>query len=153
MAISDARYKFIIVDVGGKGSQNDSSTFKSSTFGQLLYDEKYDELKIPKTAFLPGTDLKSPHVFVADDAFQLNHHVMKPFAGKDLENRQQIFNYRLSRARRCIENAFGILTARWRIFKSPLQMHPDNADYVIKAAICLHNLFIETDQKEPQQSK
>ena len=55
-------------------------------------------------------------MFVAGDAFALNENMLKPFIGSKLTVNQGIFNYRLSRARRIIENTFGILSSKWRIF-------------------------------------
>ena len=64
---------------------------------------------------------------------------MKPYPGQGIQESQAIFNYRLSRARRVIENAFGILAARWRVLMQPLQTSSENAETIVKATICLHN--------------
>ena len=42
-----------------------------------------------------------------------------------------------------IENAFGILAQRWRVFDRCLPLSMDNADKVIQAAVCLHNYLTE----------
>lgn len=49
--------------------------------------------------------------------------------------------YRLSRARRCSENAFGVMTARFQIFRSPMRYDPDDACTIILTAYCLHNML------------
>lgn len=54
-----------------------------------------------------------PFFFVADEAFPLRENVMKPFSkprAGHLSREERIFNYRLSRARRIIENTFGIMS-------------------------------------------
>lgn len=64
---------------------------------------------------------------------------MKPFSNKTLDENEAIFNYRLSRARRMIENTFGIVAAKWRIFRVPIKANVDMADDIVSACVCLHN--------------
>jgi len=145
MAIVDAQCCFKIIDVGGYGSQSDGGTFKKSAFGSQLLS---GHVNLPDATSIPGSNVSSPYVFVADDAFQLTENIMKPYSGKKLDEAAIIFNYRLSRARRCVENAFGILAARWRIFQKPISVKPDAVDNIIKATVALHNFLKMTDQKE-----
>lgn len=51
-------------------------------------------------------------------------------------------NLRLSRARRVIENAFGIFVSRWRLFKTEINAHPKHVEAFTNAAIVLHNFLI-----------
>lgn len=64
-------------------------------------------------------------------------------AGNSMREKR-VFNYRLSRARRCIENAFGILVSRWRVFLGTVECEPKLLSSMIGAAVCLHN-FLMTD--------
>ena len=58
----------------------------------------------------------------------------------------QIFNYRLSRARRVVENAFGIMAARFRCLFSPLQMDEKTPQYIILGCCTLHNILCERNE-------
>ena len=60
-----------------------------------------------------------PHCIVGDEAFPLRMDLMRPYpraARAALPQEQLVFNYRLSRARRIVENTFGILAQRFRIY-------------------------------------
>ncbi|ODM87516.1 putative nuclease HARBI1, partial [Orchesella cincta] len=89
-----------------------------------------------------------PLYFVADDAFPLAKHIQKPFKplqSIELPEDERIFNYRkcsrLSRARRTIENAFGILCVRWLCLARTMFVGPDRAQKVITAC-CLQHIII-----------
>lgn len=58
---------------------------------------------------------------------------------------QRIYNHRLSRARRTIENAFGIMSAKWRIFRKPIKANVDLVNKITKASVCLHNYLRLTE--------
>ena len=143
MAVCDAQYKFILVDVGNSGRHSDGGVFSNSTFGKAISD---CTLPFPPSRPLPGTLHPSlPYIIVGDEAFPLKNLVMRPNPGRYLLEPQVIFNYRLSRARRVIENTFGILAARWRIFQRPIIAEPDNVVLYTKAAIALHNFLRSTE--------
>ncbi len=91
---------------------------------------------------LKGISTKISYHVVGDDAFPLSTRSMKPYPYRNLEKENRIFNYRLSRARRVIENAFGILAHRWRVFLTTIKLSPEKVTDVIFAAWCLHNLMI-----------
>lgn len=58
---------------------------------------------------------------------------------------KKIFNYRLSRARRYVECAFGILANKWQIIHRAIDLNVDTAIQVIKACTVLHNFVREKD--------
>ena len=142
MALVDHAYKFIYVDVGNYGSNSDLGIFKHSAFGLKFMS---NELQMPPPKMLPGFPQAGllPHCIVGDEAFPLRHDLMKPYprgqCGTKLSEDQLVFNYRLSRARRISENAFGILVQRWRVFDRRMAISDDNTIKVIQAATVLHN--------------
>lgn len=68
---------------------------------------------------------------------------MKPYRTTPTR-REKIFNYRLSRARRIVENAFGILATRFRVLLTTIDMSPKKVDSIILAACSLHNWLRKT---------
>ncbi|KAJ8930682.1 hypothetical protein NQ314_016496 [Rhamnusium bicolor] len=59
----------------------------------------------------------------------------------ELTNERRIFNYWLSRARRVVENAFGILASRFRIFHTSINVNPTSIDIIVMTCCALHNFL------------
>ena len=94
-------------------------------------------MNIPSPTIVDGHELQ--YVILSDKIFAIKPWLLKPFPGKGLTNSQAVFNYRLSRACRTIENCIGILAARWRIFRRPIRALPEVIDQITKTCACLHN--------------
>ena len=71
---------------------------------------------------------------------------MKPFPHRSHDNEKRIYNYKLSSARRVIENAFRIIANRIRILLSTINLQPDKVTYLVLAICCLHNYLIEKNK-------
>ena len=84
------------------------------------------------------------HVFVDDDAFQMKEYMLKPYARTDRDIEKRVFDYRLSRARCIIENSFGIVAARFRIFRRPFNAQVETVCSITKAAVALHNYLMKS---------
>lgn len=139
MAIVDADYQFLYIDVGAQGSANDSSVFNRCSFKEQL---DMNTLNVPPPKPLPGSSEPSPYVLVADDAFALSFSLLKPYPGcHEINSPERIFNQRLSRARTRVENTFGILSARFRVLRSPIHLNESTATLVILATCYLHNFI------------
>lgn len=136
LACCDANYNFTLVDIGAYGSESDGGVFKNSVFGNMM---EQNQLSVPAPKCLPNTNILHPFTLVADEAFPLTKYIMRPYPGRNLDPGKRIYNYRLSRARRVIENAFGILVNRWRLLRNMVTAEVDNVDIFVKAIICLHN--------------
>lgn len=139
MALVDANYNFIALDVGSYGKNSDGGIFANSNLGKRL---QQGTLGIPGNSLLPGTSIETPHVIVGDEAFPLKTYLMRPYPGQNLNDDKRIFNYRLSRARRIVENTFGILTQKFRIYNRRInQANPENVDNIVLATCILHNFI------------
>ena len=138
LALVNANYEFLYVDVGAEGRAGDAAVWNKCDLNEQLYNNSLD---IPESATLPNTNDKSTFVIVADDAFKMTTRLIKPYSRRDLSQEEKIFNYRLSRARRVSENVFGILANRFRCFRQPLRMLPDNCISIVLCCCVLHNFL------------
>ncbi|XP_068130636.1 uncharacterized protein [Hyperolius riggenbachi] len=142
LTIVDADYKFLYVDIEPNGGSCDCTSYSNYKFERLLESGR---LNLPEPKPWPGTTQPHPFVFIGDGAFELSTHIMQPYDHGSLNSKQRHFNRRLTKARSMVECAFGILAAKWRIFQSSLQITPEDAVCVIKAACVLHNYVREKE--------
>ena len=103
LALVDVEYKFMWVHVGSSGSSSDGQIFNHSKL------RRNGTLGLPPPEPLePG--LPNLHYFLlGDDAFALMPWMVKPYSRRQLTREERIANYRTSRGRMVVENAFGIL--------------------------------------------
>jgi len=134
LGLVDANMTFIMADVGCNGRFSDAGVLQETTFYRKL---KNGALALPKHDDTVGN---MNFVFVADEVFALTENILKPLPRKDLTQEKQIFKYRLSRARQCVENAFGVLAARFLIFHT-IHMQPSKVDDIVMACAVLHNFL------------
>ena len=100
---------------------------------------KKNTLNVPTAEILPDSTKRLPFVVVGDDAFPLKNYLMKPYPHQGLSREKRIFNYRLSRARRIVEDAFRILANRYRVFMTTIHLSPDTIESLVLASCVLHN--------------
>ena len=138
----DANYKFINIDVGGYGKQSDGGTFRSSALFLYLSDGRLD---IPNETALPNSEITVPYVLIGDEAYPLLRNLLKPYSARELNADKEYFNARLSRARRTVECAFGIIFSKWRILSKAIETSVHVADDIVKAICVLHNTIIDKE--------
>ena len=140
MTLVDADYKFLWVDVGCNGRISDGGVYDGCCLQQAL-SRRSD--MFPDAAPCLGDQRPLQYYIVADDAFPLQENMMKPFSHKDMIHQHRIFNYRLSRARRVVENAFGILSNRFCVFFTKIALEPAKVTEIVLATCALHNMLRE----------
>lgn len=145
MALASAKYEIIYFDVGTNGRISDGGVYNRSGLCRAI---EINSLNLPQPAPLPNTNTVVPHMIVADDAFALKPYLMKPFSFRNANHDEKIFNYRLSRARRVVENLFGIMANRFRILLKTIELNQNNVKLCVSAICALHNWLIKTNRNE-----
>ena len=138
LALVDAKYKFLWVDVGTNGSSSDAQIFNDCDLRSGIIDGTLD---VPDAEPLPGDDRDMPYFLIGNDAFSLRIWLMKPFSARGLPDEERIYNYRLSRARRVVENAFGIMANRFGCLLTTMCQNPETLTSIVLACCTLHNIM------------
>ena len=144
LALYNANYEFLVVDIGDAGRQSDGSVYSNSDLGYAI-DENL--LNFPAEDTINESEEKFPYVILGDDAFGLKTYLLKPYPGTTLSEEERIFNYRLSRGCRINENTFDIAASRFRVLRRPIMAKIDTVVQITKAIVALHN-FLTSSRKE-----
>lgn len=139
MALADAHCRFIYADIGTNGRVSDAGVWQNSFLRRGL---ETGTLQLPPPCAPPASQRILPHVIIADDAFPLTENLLKPFSHRSMSAEENVFSYRLSRARRTVESAFGILANRFRVFLAPIGLSPSITEKVVLGSLVLHNFLI-----------
>ena len=143
LALADANYKFLYVDVGAPGCAGDAGVFSESSLKKAL---ETNSLNLPPAKPIEEISSQIHYHMVGDDAFPLSTNIMKPYPQRNLDMPKRILNYCLSRARWVVENAFGILANRFQVFLTTINLKDHQVVNLIMAACCLHNFMVENNK-------
>ena len=89
MAVVDADYKFLYVDVGAEGGACDGGIWKACTLHAAI-EARLVRMPLPEP--IPNDDKFIPYNFIGDDAFAMKTRLIKPFSHHSQEVREMIFN-------------------------------------------------------------
>ena len=138
LALVDGQYKFRWVDVGTAGSCSDAQIFNTCHLKRKIDD---GSIGFPDPAPITQGGRDVPYFILADDAFALKTWLMKPYGRRMLTRQDKIANYRISRGRRVVENAFGILVSRFRVMMTIIELPPETVRDVVMTCVVLHNIL------------
>jgi hypothetical protein len=124
-AVCDARCRFTYLSCRSPGGTGDSRAFHGTALNHFLHD-------IPRGFYVVG-----------DAAYSLSATLLIPYSGADKRNRQNdVFNFHLSQLRIKIEQAFGLLVNKWRVFKKPIEINLKRIPALVECCMQLHNFCV-----------
>ena len=101
---------------GAKDRACDAGSFASSAMAKRLNTTLY--IYIPSPCLLTGRVNNIPCVVVGEYAFVLKPHIMVSYPGREIGHFERIHKYyRLCRARRVSDNAFGIIAKGFHVIE------------------------------------
>jgi hypothetical protein len=127
---------FMDICVGWPGKVHDARVFSNSS---LFEKGQAGTLLSNWTRTMSSTVV--PLCILGDPAYPALPWLMKAYPEHpNMTTRQRHFNYRLSRARMVVENAFGYLKGRWRCLLKRNDCRVENVITITSACVVLHNM-------------
>ena len=136
-ATCDASCRFTSVSVLCPGGANDVRAYSASPLEEIIEG-------LPPGFYVLG-----------DNAYICTDRMLTFYSGRNkFEMSKDAYNFHLSQLRIRIEQTFGLLVNKWRIFKAPLEVALEKVPMVIHAAMRLHNFCIDNrDWEIPARQK
>lgn len=130
--------------VGWPGSCGDSTVWGSRPFNQGPLGLLEGDPAITRGGFL------LPHHFLmGDGGYTVSTSVMTPFSKKKCADslERAYFNYQQSKARRCVEQTFGIMKKMWIVMTVPTESSKESKVRDVWACCILHNMYLRYTQR------
>ena len=138
LALVDADYRFLWVNVGASGSSSDAQIFNRSKLKRRIEN---GTLGLPPPEPLGPWGPELHYFLLGDDAFALMPWLMKLYSRRQLTREERIANYRISRGRRIVKNSFGILVKRFRALLTTMEQRPKVVRDIVLTCVVLHNML------------
>ena len=136
-AVCDGNLLSLSVDAGFPGSIHDNRMLEHSQLHEKA--ENGEILNIAQK--IMGNKIITPYL-LGDPAYPCLKWLLSPYAYGTKDGDQKRFNYQLSRARSCIERAFGLTKQRFRILYTKMGFSPKKAAKIFLLCCILHNILI-----------
>ena len=135
--VVDSDLRFRSVNIGAPSRCNDSSVYRKSNLSEIIRNKIYE------VHYILSNNVKIQAHLIADSIFVLDRTLIKSFSQRpDITRKENIFNYRLSRCRSCVEHVFDLMKNRFRILHKRMEFDLNNTINIIKIAAILHNICL-----------
>ena len=132
-AVVDSRKVFLDLFLGMPGSTNDSRMLRRSSLYQLAMRGELFPPSLGREGF--------PPYLLGDSGYPNLPWLVTPHRGNNLTMLEALYNMKLRRGRRVVENAFGILKMTWRELLGKSELNVVYMPDVITACAILHNIL------------
>lgn len=124
--ICDSKCRFLFLAAAAPGGTNDIVAFRRCRLQEMI------------------NTLPLGRYVVGDNAYVCSEHLLTPFSGNEkFEARKDAYNFYISQLRIRIEMAFGMMTNRFRILKSPISIAMSSIGKLLLTIGKLHNYCID----------
>ena len=126
-AMVDSNYRFMTHSCRCVGSTHDSLSHETSSLGRYLKEGR----------------LCKEFWIAADEAYLCTESVITPVPSSQVSDAEDAFNFYHSSLRMHVEQAFGILGAKWGILQRPLRYAIRKSSRIVCTAMKLHNFVVD----------